>query len=63
MNLSLGQMQLLAFAHALVADEPILILDEETASIDSKSELMLQQALDQLLKNRTAIIIAHRSQL
>ncbi|MCH2294566.1 MAG: ABC transporter ATP-binding protein/permease [SAR324 cluster bacterium] len=59
-NLSLGQRQLLAFARALVADAPILILDEATASIDSESELMLQQALDQLLKNRTAIIIAHR---
>jgi ATP-binding cassette subfamily B protein len=59
-NLSIGQRQLLAFARALVADAPILILDEATASIDSESELMLQQALDQLLKNRTAIIIAHR---
>ena len=59
-NLSLGQRQLLAFARALVADAPILILDEATASIDSESEMMLQQALDQLLKNRTAIIIAHR---
>ena len=59
-NLSLGQRQLLAFARALVADAPILILDEATASIDSESELMLQQALDQLLKNRTTIIIAHR---
>ena len=59
-NLSLGQRQLLAFARALVTDAPILILDEATASIDSESELMLQQALDQLLKNRTAIIIAHR---
>ena len=59
-NLSLGQRQLLAFARALVADTPILILDEATASIDSESELMLQNALDQLLQNRTAIIIAHR---
>ena len=59
-NLSLGQRQLLAFARALVADTPILILDEATASIDSESELKLQNALDQLLQNRTAIIIAHR---
>lgn len=59
-NLSLGQRQQLAFARALVADTPILILDEATASIDSESELMLQNALDQLLRNRTAIIIAHR---
>jgi ABC-type multidrug transport system fused ATPase/permease subunit len=47
-KLSLGQRQLLAFARALVPDAPILILDEATASIDSESELMLQQALDQL---------------
>ena len=59
-NLSLGQRQLLAFARALVMDAPILILDEATASIDSETELMLQQALDKLLYNRTAIIIAHR---
>ena len=59
-NLSLGQRQLLAFARALVMDAPILILDEATASIDSETELMLQQALDKLLNNRTAIIIAHR---
>ena len=59
-NLSLGQRQLLAFARALVMDAPILILDEATASIDSETELMLQQALEKLLNNRTAIIIAHR---
>ena len=56
----MGQRQLLAFARALVMDAPILILDEATASIDSETELMLQQALDKLLNNRTAIIIAHR---
>ena len=59
-NLSLGQRQLLAFARALVADTPILILDEATASIDSNSEQLLQNALNKLLRDRTAIVIAHR---
>ncbi len=59
-NLSLGQRQLLAFARALVADTPILILDEATASIDSNSEQLLQNALKKLLRDRTAIVIAHR---
>jgi ATP-binding cassette subfamily B protein len=59
-NLSLGQRQLLSFARALVADSPLLILDEATASIDSQSEKLLQDALNRLLENRTAVIIAHR---
>ena len=59
-NLSLGQRQLLSFARALVADAPILVLDEATASIDSYTERRIQTALSQLLKGRTAIIIAHR---
>lgn len=59
-NLSLGQRQLLSFARALVADTRILILDEATASIDSFTELEIQKALQKLLKNRTAIVIAHR---
>ena len=59
-NLSLGQRQLLAFARALVADTPILILDEATASIDSNSEQLLQNALNKLLRDRTSIVIAHR---
>lgn len=59
-NLSLGQRQLISFARALVADSPLLILDEATASIDSQSEKLLQEALNRLLENRTAVIIAHR---
>ncbi len=59
-NLSLGQRQLISFARALVADTRILILDEATANIDSYTEREIQQALAQLLKGRTAIVIAHR---
>ena len=59
-NLSLGQRQLLSFARALVADAPILVLDEATASVDSYTELEIQRALAKLLKGRTALVIAHR---
>ena len=59
-NFSLGQRQLISFARALVTDSPLLILDEATASIDSQSEKLLQEALNRLLENRTAVIIAHR---
>lgn len=58
--LSVGERQLLSFARALLADPDILILDEATASIDTESELKIQNALRTLLKGRTAIIIAHR---
>ena len=59
-NLSLGQRQLLSFARAIVADPRILILDEATANIDSYTEMLIQKALQRLLKDRTAIVIAHR---
>ncbi len=59
-NLSLGQRQLLSFARALVADAPILVLDEATASVDSYTELEIQRSLARLLENRTAMVIAHR---
>ena len=59
-NLSLGQRQLLSFARALVADTPILVLDEATANVDSHTERQIQQALKTLLEGRTAIVIAHR---
>jgi ATP-binding cassette subfamily B protein len=59
-TLSVGQKQLLAFARALAFDPDILILDEATASIDTETELLIQDALEKLLRNRTSIVIAHR---
>jgi ATP-binding cassette subfamily B multidrug efflux pump len=59
-KLSEGQRQLIAFARALIPNPPILILDEATSSIDPYSELLIQQALETLLKGRTSILIAHR---
>ena len=61
-NLSQGQRQLLAFARVLAADPEILVLDEATASIDTETELLIQDALKKLTRNRTSIIIAHRLQ-
>ncbi|NJJ40179.1 ABC transporter ATP-binding protein [Paenibacillus sp. 7028] len=58
--LSMGQRQLLSFARALLADPRILILDEATASIDTETELKIQEALKVLLKGRTSFIVAHR---
>lgn len=58
--LSMGEKQLLSFARALLADPKILILDEATASIDTETEMQIQQALKRLLHGRTAIMIAHR---
>ena len=59
-NVSLGQRQLLSFARAILSDPRILILDEATSSIDSYTELRVQEALKTILKDRTAIVIAHR---
>lgn len=59
-NLSQGQRQLLNIARAAVADPPILLLDEATSNIDTRSELLIQKGLDQLMKGRTSLIIAHR---
>jgi len=59
-NFSGGERQLIAFARALYRDAPILILDEATASIDSDTEARLQRALSELLRGRTALVIAHR---
>ncbi len=61
-NLSQGQRQLLAFARVLAADPEILILDEATASIDTETELLIQDALRKLTAGRTSILIAHRLQ-
>lgn len=59
-RLSVGQRQLISFARALLANPKILILDEATSSIDTKTELLLQEGLNNLLKGRTSFIIAHR---
>lgn len=59
-NLSQGQRQLLAIARAAVADPPVLILDEATSSIDTRTETLVQQGMDQLMKGRTTFVIAHR---
>lgn len=61
-NLSQGERQLLAFARVLAADPEILILDEATASIDTETEQIIQQALKQIMQDRTSILIAHRLQ-
>lgn len=59
-TLSLGQRQLLSFIRALLYDPAILILDEATSSVDTESELLIQQAIERLIAGRTSIIIAHR---
>ncbi|WP_040667699.1 ABC transporter ATP-binding protein, partial [Nitrolancea hollandica] len=59
-TLSVGQRQLLSFARALLADPRIIILDEATSSVDTETEVRIQQALRRLLSGRTAFIIAHR---
>lgn len=59
-NLSQGQRQLIAIARAAVADPPVLILDEATSSIDTRTERLVQEGMDQLMKGRTVFVIAHR---
>ena len=59
-NLSQGERQLLAIARAAVADPPVLILDEATSSIDTRTEKLIQQGMDSLMKGRTTFVIAHR---
>ena len=59
-NLSQGQRQLLSIARAVLADPKILILDEATSSVDTRTEMHIQQAMVALMQNRTSLIIAHR---
>lgn len=59
-NLSQGQKQQLTIARAMIADRPMLILDEATSSVDTRTELKIQSAMDELMENRTSFVIAHR---
>ena len=59
-NLSDGQKQLLTIARALLADRPLLILDEATSNVDTRTEIMIQKAMDQLMEGKTCFVIAHR---
>ena len=59
-NLSQGQRQLLAIARAAVADPPVLVLDEATSSIDTRTEGLIEQGMDGLMEGRTVFVIAHR---
>lgn len=59
-NISQGQKQLLTIARTILADNPVLILDEATSSVDTRTELLIQKAMDALMQNRTSFVIAHR---
>ena len=59
-NISQGQKQLLTIARAILADPPIMILDEATSSVDTRTEIRIQKAMDNLMKGRTSFVIAHR---
>ena len=59
-NISAGQKQLLTIARVILADPKILILDEATSSIDTRTEIQIQSAMDNLMKGRTSFVIAHR---
>lgn len=60
LNLSEGQKQQLTIARAMIKDAPLLILDEATSSVDTRTELVIQEAMDRLTKGRTSFVIAHR---
>ena len=59
-NLSQGQRQLISIARAAVADPPVMILDEATSSVDTRTEKLIQKGMDALMKERTVFVIAHR---
>ena len=59
-NVSQGQKQLLTIARAILANNKILILDEATSSVDTRTEIQIQKAMDNLMKSRTSFVIAHR---
>ena len=59
-NVSQGQKQLLTIARAILADNRVMILDEATSSVDTRTEIRIQKAMDNLMKGRTSFIIAHR---
>ena len=59
-NISQGQKQLLTIARAILANPPILILDEATSSVDTRTEVLIQKAMANLMENRTSFVIAHR---
>ena len=59
-NLSQGQRQLISIARAAVADPPVMILDEATSSIDTRTESIVQRGMDKLMEGRTTFVIAHR---
>ena len=59
-NISKGQRQLITIARAMLSDAPMLILDEATSNVDSRTEIMIQEAMSRLMEGRTSFIIAHR---
>lgn len=59
-NLSAGQRQLVTIARAMIENAPILILDEATSSVDTRTEVLIQNAMDKLMAGRTSFVIAHR---
>lgn len=59
-NISQGQRQLLTIARAILADRPVLVLDEATSSVDTRTEILIQEAMDELMAGRTSFVIAHR---